>query len=1143
FMLLLGSFQVLLMRYTGQTDISVGTPIANRRKAELEGLIGFFVNTLVMRTDLSGNPTFLEVLQRVREVCLQAYTNQDLPFEKVVVEIEPERDLSRSPLFQVMLILQNTPLEQGDLAGVSITPLAVETTTSKFDLTLSLTETEQGLDCVLEYSTDLFEADTITRILAHFQTLLEGVLQNPQACLSDLPLLTQAEREQILAQGTGPTLEWNATKTDYPQDLCVHQIFEQQVEQTPDAIALIFEEQQVSYQQLNGQANQLAHRLLREGIGPEVRVGVYMQRSPELVVALLAVLKAAGAYVPLDPELPQERLNFLLEDAQVAVVLTQESLRDSMGLVGSRTGAVGILHTGYSADSVPTTPNHRLPSTVKTICVACGRLEEARTGSEPCTIPTALHLAYLIYTSGSTGRPKGVMGTHRASLNRFQWMWQTYPFSQEDICCQKTNLSFVDAVWEIFGPLLRGVPLVIIADEEVKDQSLFRSLLERHAVTRIVLVPSLLRVLLDDEQDLQTQFRRLTYWVSSGEPLALDLAQRFAQSLPAKTLINLYGSSEVTADVTCYEVESLDQESSVPIGRPIANTEVYLLDSAFQLVPIGVPGEVYIGGANLTRGYWQRADLTAERFLPHPFVGTGRAQGIVSIAPVRVGARLYRTGDLARALPDGTLEFLGRVDQQVKIRGYRIELAEIEAALMKHTAIKEAVVLAQAVASGLAPEGEKRLAPTAAQLVAYLVGKPDQRGTRSPFRGRYLEEGVSRRGGGKLAPKVSGTRRRALACPHPYGDQIPPLERTRSPELSYNRTKELEFSLFYFANDAVGDGLASPSRKRYKLLLEGAKFADTHNFTAVWTPERHFHPFGGLYPNPSVTSAAIAAVTQKVQIRAGSVVLPLHDPVRVAEEWAVVDNLSDGRVGISFATGWIPNDFVLAPEHYTKRKEVLMEKLETFRKLWQGEAVPLRAPMGNTVPTKIYPQPIQHELPIWMTSSGNPETFRQAGEMGVNLLTHLLGQNLDELAEKIALYRQVRQKHGYPGPGHVTVMLHTFIGAESAAVREKVRQPFYTYLRSSAGLIETLAQSLGYNSDLKNLTEDDLEVILAHAFDRYYETSGLMGTVSTCLPMVERLKEIGVDEAACLIDFGIDEDEVLASLHELAKLKEETNKK
>ncbi len=1067
FMVLLAAFQVLLARYTGQSDISVGTPIANRRHAEIEGVIGFFVNTLVMRTDLSDNPTFLQVLQQVREVCLGAYAHQDIPFEKVVEVLaqgtatvaSPQgpivRDLSRSPLFQVMLVLQNTPQEEGELADVSITPFVLPSAiTSKFDLTLFVTETEQGLHCVLEYNTDLFEADTITRMLANFQTLLQGIVQDSQARLADLPLLTEGERERLL-------VEWNATEMDYPQDLCIHQIFEQQVLYTPEAVALVDgADQALTYAELNRQANRLAHHLQGLGIGPDNLIGICMERSIQMVVGLLAVLKAGRAYVPLDPALPASRLAYLVQDAQIAVILTQASLQERLTQLLPGVLCIDSDWPFFVQEPLDPAPNGR----------AC-----------PGEPRQSTNLAYLIYTSGSTGHPKGVMGTHQASLNRFQWMWQTYPFSQEDICCQKTNLSFVDAVWEIFGPLLQGVPLVIIADEGVKDPSRLRTLLERHAITRIVLVPSLLRVLLEDEDDLQIQLRRLTFCVSSGEPLALDLALRFRQCLPDKALINLYGSSEVTADVTCYEVGSHEQESHVPIGRPIANTQVYLLDAAWQLVPIGVPGEVYISGANLTRGYWRRADLTAERFLPHPW----------SREP---GARLYRTGDLARYLPDGIIEYLGRIDQQVKIRGYRIELAEIEAVLMKHPAIEEAVVLARDVASGLAPEGEKRLAPIAPQLVAYLVGKADHR-------------------------------------------------RTRSQGLRYNRTKDLEFSLFYFANDAGGDGLASASRERYKLLLEGAKFADAHNFTAVWTPERHFHPFGGLYPNPSVTSAAIAAVTRKVQIRAGSVVLPLHDSVRVAEEWAVVDNLSAGRVGISFATGRVANDFVLAPEHYTKRKEILMEKIETVRKLWRGEAVALRSPTGGTVPVKIYPQPLQPELPIWMTSSGNPETFRQAGEMGVNLLTHLLGQNLDELAEKIAIYRQSRQEYGHPGPGHVTLMLHTFIGTESVAVREKVRQPFCTYVRSSLGLLRTLLQSLGYSSDPKNITEDDVEAILAHAFDRYYETSGLMGTVSTCLPMGERLKEIGVDEVACLIDFGVDEEEVLASLHELAKLKDEINKK
>jgi natural product biosynthesis luciferase-like monooxygenase protein len=347
--------------------------------------------------------------------------------------------------------------------------------------------------------------------------------------------------------------------------------------------------------------------------------------------------------------------------------------------------------------------------------------------------------------------------------------------------------------------------------------------------------------------------------------------------------------------------------------------------------------------------------------------------------------------------------------------------------------------------------------------------------------------------------------------------------------------KEMEFSLFYFASD----GDSELSQDRYKLLIEGAKFADKHGFSAVWTPERHFHAFGGLFPNPSVTGAAIAAVTKHIQIRAGSIVLPLHNPVRIAEEWAVVDNLSNGRVGVSLATGWHANDFVLAPENYANRKQILLHGLETVRKLWRGEPVELQDGNGKNVKIKILPRPIQQELPIWLTAAFNPETFRLAGEIGANVLTHLLGQSIEQLAEKIAIYRDAWQKHGHgPKGDHVTLMIHTFIGEDREVVREKVRQPFCNYLRSSVDLVRNLAKSLNQDIDLEEFTEEDMEALLSHGFERYFETSGLFGTPDNCLEMIERLKRIGVDEVGCLIDFGLDVDSVISGLQYIDKVKE-----
>lgn len=477
---------------------------------------------------------------------------------------------------------------------------------------------------------------------------------------SDLPLLTEAERQQLL-------VDWNATTCPYPKQQCIHQLFEAQVERTPEAIALIFEEQQLTYRQLNERANQLAHYLQRLSVGLEVRVALCIERSPEMVIGLLGILKAGGAYVPLDPVYPQERLAFMLEDAQTTVLVTRQGLVE------------------------------RLPQHKQVVCLDTAWNVIAQESEENIVNRiTGENLAYMLYTSGSTGRPKGVLGTHRAAINRFSWMWNIYPFEPEEVCCQKTALSFVDSVWEIFGPLLQGIRTVIIPDMIVKSPDLLLQVLAAHAVSRIVLVPSLLRVLLDLTADLQKQIPALKYWISSGETLPLDLALRFVDRMPHSVLLNLYGSSEVAADATWYDMREGKALTSVPIGRPIANTQIYLLDRSNQLVPIGVPGELHVGGDGLARGYFNRPDLTAAKFVPSPFS---------TIA----GTLLYKTGDWARYLPDGNIEYLGRIDHQVKIRGFRIELGEIEAVLNEHPAVQQAVVMAREDVPG-----DKR-------LVAYVV--------------------------------------------------------------------------------------------------------------------------------------------------------------------------------------------------------------------------------------------------------------------------------------------------------------------------------------------------------------------------------------------------------------------------------------
>ncbi len=812
YMSLVAAFQVLLHRYTGQEDILIGSPTAGRVWRRHAGVIGYFVNPVVLRSDLSGAPTFKAFLAQVRQTALNALEHQSYPFSMLVERLQPSRDPSKSPIFQVMFALQKAPSinaeqfsafalgEEGaqiQLGELKLESMALEQRVAQFDLVLNMAEMGGGLAASFQYNTDLFDASTIERMTKHLQILLEAIAVNATCRVSELPLLTSAESQHLL-------VECNDTRKQYRQDQCIHELIEAQAERSPNSVALIFEEKKLTYGELNTRANQLARYLMALGVGPEMIVGISINRSVEMLVGLLGVLKAGGAYVPLDPDFPQERLRFMMEDSHVPVLLTQQKFLDNFRGCDAQ---VISLDSDWEAISRQADQN-------------------------PESKATPDNLAYVIYTSGSTGRPKGVMLTHRNVANFFTAMDERVGAESPGSWLAVTSISFDISVLELFWTLARGFQVVI-----------------------------------EGEQDQRA-----------------------------------------------YSIES-------------------------------------------------------------------------------------------------------------------------------------------------------------------MVNKTTDKG--------------------------------------------------------------MAFSLFYFACDQGDAG-----EDKYRLLIEGAKFADRHAFTAVWTPERHFHEFGGLYPNPSVTSAAIAAVTETIQIRAGSVVLPLHNPVRVAEEWSVVDNLSKGRVGVSFASGWHANDFVLAPENYARRKEMMFEQLEIVRKLWSGESVNLMGGAGNEVEVKILPRPVQAELPIWITAAGSPETFEMAGAVGANLLTHLLGQSIEELTEKIALYRKSWKAHGNAtGEGHVTLMLHAFVGEDMDAVRETVRKPFTNYLKTSFGLIKNLALSLGKDIESKNFTDDDLDAILSHAFDRYFETSGLMGTPGACLEVVDRLKAIGVDEVACLIDFGVDFDSVMHSLKLLDYVREQSNEK
>lgn len=788
--ILQGAWALLLSRYSGEEDVVFGTTRACRHWGSgTESMVGCFINTLPVRVKVAADTPLIPWLQELRaqNVAVRPYEHTPL------LEIQGWSQVPRgTPLFETIVLFENYFINSRLRAQGGVWERREFHLREKMNFPLGISAYgEPELLLRLTYDRARFDDASMTRLLGHFQSLLEGITGDPEQRLSQLCMLTEPERRRLL-------VEWNQTATEYPRQACIHELFETQAARSPDAVAVVCQDQRMTYRELNGRANQLARYLRKLGVGADVLVGIATGRSLEMMVGLLGILKAGGAYVPLDPSYPLERLAVMLEDARAPVVLTEAALA---GTLPPHDGAIVCLDRDWET---------------------IGR--ESSENLEPEA--TSENLAYVIYTSGSTGRPKGVMVSHRNVVNFFAGMDREIGAEPPGVWLAVTSISFDISVLELFWTLTRGFRVVLHAEER-----------------------------------------------------------------------------------------------------------------------------------------------------------------------------------------------------------------------------------------------------------------------RSP---------IAARRGGRTA------------------------------------RKGMEFSLFYFASDESDLG-----EQKYRLLFDGARFADQHGFAAVWTPERHFHAFGGLYPNPSVVSAALAAVTERVHIRAGSVVLPLHSPLRVAEEWSVVDNLSRGRVGISFASGWHANDFVLAPQNYRERKELMFREIETVRRLWRGESLRCVDGQGNEIEVQIHPRPCQPELPVWVTASGSPETFRMAGEMGANLLTHLLGQSVQDLAQKIAIYRRAWNEHGHgPGAGHVTLMLHTYVGQEMETVRDLVRQPFCDYLRTSMDLVRNLGRWLGRDFDPATLSEEDTEALLLHAFERYFETSGLFGTPDTCMRIVEQLSEIGVDEIACLVDFGVEVDTVLDGLKHLAVLAE-----
>ncbi|WP_198041865.1 non-ribosomal peptide synthetase/type I polyketide synthase [Paenibacillus larvae] len=662
FVAALAGFYALFAKYSGQDDIVLGCPAANRNESGTAGVFGLFVNTVALRVSVPGDLSFQDLLSQVKNTMIEALAYQDVPFEKIVEELRPHRTLDASPLFQVMVV-QTVPVSFPDIPDLQFSSVnRIGTTSAKFDMTLYVEEAGSRISIFVEYSKDLFDAETVERLLEHYKVLLAAATADPYRLISDLPLMTQEEECQVLNDWNRPLM------VTEDEESSLLELFERQVRFGEDRTALIEDGKCISYGMLNRMANRIGWELLSAGVGPEVFVGVCMKRGIARTAALLGILKAGGAYVPLDPGYPVERIRLILEETGAPMVVTQTSLAAKLPVGNYRLLNVDSLGDQSEwSDENPPAPDVDGDSAV-----------------------------YVIFTSGSTGTPKGVVGLHRGVLNRIRWGWETYPYAEGEVCCHQAALTFVDAVAETFGPLLHGVPAVILPQTALQDPRVLVDTLAKYRISRIVMVPSLLRVLLETCAQRKEFLQDLRYWFVSGEALSKVLCERFFELLPDRTLINIYGSSEVSADATFHAMTSSVQDTSVPIGRPIRNMRICLLDERLRPVPPGVEGEICIGGVGLARGYLHRPDWTAERFINDPY------------SP---GNRLYRTGDIGRRLSDGTFLFEGRRDQQIKIRGMRVELSEIESILIRHPTIRNAIVTAA--------ERDNKVQ----RLIAYVVQK------------------------------------------------------------------------------------------------------------------------------------------------------------------------------------------------------------------------------------------------------------------------------------------------------------------------------------------------------------------------------------------------------------------------------------
>jgi natural product biosynthesis luciferase-like monooxygenase protein/amino acid adenylation domain-containing protein len=924
-----------LQCYSGQNNITIGTVLSGRNYPQTQDIIGFFINILPLKIKITENLSFIDFAKEIAIKILEIQKYQDIPFNKIVEGLKIPQDFSSHPIFQTIFVVQTFANKWNDMKKNGIGELYKTErtlyTAARFDLTVFIDDSNSEITGVVSFATKIFDLKTIEGFFETYKLILSQVLKNP--LIQNIKYVEQVPnppyiqiRLNILKQ-----IETNATKN-------------------PSDIAVIFNSKELTYGELWQQVNNLAIKIKSKS----TFVAVMIDRSEEMIIAILAVLKSGHAYLPIDPTLPQDRIDYMIQDSGVDLIIT--SLSQNLSV------------------------------------------------SENCH---QTNLMYLIYTSGSTGRPKGVQISFSNVANILYDMQRRLHISQNSKWLAVTTISFDISVLEIFLPLISGATIVLASKEDAMIADNLIDLIKKYNCDLVQATPSTWKML------------KISAWhgaknmkiLCGGETLPQKLAEYLREKVAE--VWNVYGPTETTIWSTVLKVKN----ESITLGKPILNTEVFILDKQNRILPQNAIGEIGIAGHGVSLGYWQRPELNEEKFI------------------TILNKKVYKTGDLGSILLNNEIEFYGRNDFQVKVRGYRIETQEIENQLLLLNSVEKAVVISHEV------EGETK-------LVAHIV----------PTK------------------------------------HIP---------------NNLKFSLFYFS-----------AAENYDLYFESVKFADQNAFEAVWSPERHFHKVGGNYPNPSLLAAATAMVTSNVKIRAGSVVLPLHNPIRIAEEWAIVDNLSNGRIGIAFAAGWNLKDFAFFPEKYHNRKDILWSDLKKVWSFW----------LGNDKEITTFPRPIQKKLPTWITTSFAKENFIKAGQEGVNILTHLLGQDIDDLAEKIALYRK-SLKESRHSDGIVTLMLHTFIANSTTEAINISKKPFCEYLKEHISLVNT--STFGTESK-----EEDLDRIIEIAFNKYSRES-LIGSVEDCLKNIEKFKKIGIDEFACFIDFGIQKDLVIQHLPNLLKLKNE----